>query len=115
MSVATVTYGAPEVTAMIQELLRSGTLMGYTTLAQIREKKVGLSVFAQETSINPDFRLRQLAGISLSLGITLEELTQRKHDELVTRLQRCIAGHPAIAFHTPDAPALLNEIREWTP
>lgn len=116
MSVATVVHSVvPTIGEMIAELLRSGTIMGYATLAKIHKAKIGLILFAQDEHIDPDGRLRKLGGISHSMGITFEELTQRKHNELVVNLHRCVTGHPAIASHALEESTLLAEIRGWTP
>lgn len=114
MVVALVVREVPTVKQMIAELLHSGTIMGHATLARVREAKVGLALFAQDESIDPDERLRKLGGISLAMGITFEQLTQQKHDELVMDLQRRVTRHPAVALRVLEGSTLLSEIRNWT-
>ena len=103
----------PTFNKMIAELVKAGTVAGYGTLEQMLEARVGLIHFAQTEGIGPDGRLRQLGGISLSMGMTMAQLAQQKHDELVRNLKNCVEKHPALASRQLQEFPLLLEIKNW--
>ena len=103
----------PTFNKMIAELVKTGTVAGYGTLEQMLEARVGLIHFAQTEGIGPDGRLRQLGGISLSMGMTVAQLALEKHDELVRNLKGCLEKHPALASRQLQEFPLVLEIKNW--
>ena len=76
---------------LIKELLEHGTVYGCQTLKQIREERLGLLFLAQEENIDPDYRVRQLAGIALSKNITITVLGDQEHARLVRKIREALA------------------------
>ena len=95
---------------LVKELLEQGTIAGCRTLQQVRDARLGLLFRAQQEGMNPDSRTRQLAGIALRKNITIMELGDREHANLVRKLREALMD----AIHPEErSNQLINEIMSF--
>lgn len=72
---------------LVDELLDRGSIGGCSSLRQMKAGKIAVKLYqSQLPDLNDCDQPRRMAGISLSLGMTLERLESELHDELIKRL-----------------------------
>ena len=81
------------ITGMIAELLAHGTIAGCASLDEMRQAGeshcgIGTEYQVQRQVIDRDSRLRQLTGIALSEDLTMAQLNDMFHKELIEELHK---------------------------